>query len=110
MPQDSVIYSHGVLTHSICNRLICFPGVRRPDRPTELVSGKPILVPSCSKPVMYLGVYITEHSGSRGSKSSDVVTVQDIYLDVNMRDGYTLEYSITNAETKSMTQIQPRSE
>lgn len=59
---------------------------------------------------MYLVIYITAHSESRAPKSSDIVVVQDMYLDINMHNGYTLEYSITHVEAKSMTQIQPRSE
>lgn len=37
-------------------------------------------------------IYITEHSESRALKSSNIVIVQDIFPDVNMHYGYTLEY------------------
>lgn len=46
--RDSVIYSHGVIRHFICSRLVCFPGCE------ELVSGKPILLSSCSEPIVCL--------------------------------------------------------
>lgn len=36
--------------------------------------------------------YIAGHSESRGLKSSNTVIVQNIYLGINMRDGYTLEH------------------
>lgn len=61
---------------------------------TEPVSGKPILLLSCSEPVVYLVIYITEHSESRGPKSSDIVIIQGTYRDINMHNSYALEYSI----------------
>lgn len=90
--RDSVIYIHGVIKHFICNGLVCFLEPEVTFLEPEMVNGKPILLLSCSEPVMYLVIYITEHSESRGSKFSDIVIAQDIYPDINMHDGYTLEY------------------
>ena len=88
----SMIYSYSVIRHFIFNRLICFFGAWGDLLDTtEIVNGKPVLLPSCSEPVVYLVTYITEDSKSWGSKFSDTIIAQDIYPDINMHNGNTLE-------------------
>lgn len=73
--------------------MICFPGceVTWTDA-TEIALRKPLLPLSCPKPVMYLVIYITEHTENRGLKSSNMVIVLDIYPDINMYSSYTPDY------------------